>query len=64
MVSKSTALETTIKMGIWKEAMGLHRENLSRSSLYTVLSHGSMYTETIPKDKRSTLNEQMNNREG
>ncbi len=51
-------------MGIWKEGMGLHRENLSRSSLYTVLSHGSMHTKTIPTDKRSTPDEQMNNREG
>jgi hypothetical protein len=64
MVSKSIALETKIKLGIWKEAMDMHRENLSRPPLCTHLSQGSTYTETIPKDKRFTLNERKNNREG
>ena len=64
MVSKSIALETTIKLGMWKETMNMHRENLSRPPLCTDLSQGSMYTDIIPKDKRSTLNEQKNDREG
>ena len=53
MVSISLNLETTIKLGIWKEAMDTHRENLSRLPLSTDLSRGGKHTDTIPKDKRS-----------